>query len=407
MPSNSSVPPIEFSDDGIVLPSELSILDAVQHDIDIAFGGGLSFNLETPQGQLASSLSAVIADKNNEIAYLINQMDPRYSSGRFQDGFARLYFLERKPATSTAVTATLTGIPFVVIPVGALAQDTSGNQYALVGAVTIGSGGTVEGIFQNVLPGPIPCAPNTLIRIYQSFPGWDAINNDAEGVLGRDVESPTDFEFRRKNSVSINGHGSLPAIYSSVYAVPNVLDVYATENATGAVVSMGSNGYSLKANSLYIAVVGGTDEDVAKAIWLKKNLGCNMNGNTFATVFDTSGYQTPFPQYTVQFQRPSVVPIYFHVEIVNSVNLPSDIGVQVQSAILGRFIGADGFSRERIGGTVYASRYYGAVSLIMDNLGLLTITVGLDAVGAVLDTLPIGIDEVPTLNTSNIEVTLI
>ena len=116
----SSVPKIEFTDAGLVVPTEAAVLSGVQSDMDAAFGGGLNPALETPQGQLASSQTAVIADKNAEIALVVNQVDPQYSSGRFQDAIGRIYFLTRKGATATSVQATITGLVGGVVPAGTL-----------------------------------------------------------------------------------------------------------------------------------------------------------------------------------------------------------------------------------------------------------------------------------------------
>ena len=59
----TNVPKIQITDSGLKLPTHQEILSGVLADINAAFGGGLNTeSLETPQGQLASSLAAVIAD---------------------------------------------------------------------------------------------------------------------------------------------------------------------------------------------------------------------------------------------------------------------------------------------------------------------------------------------------------
>ena len=80
--SNSSVPVIAFAPTGPVIPVESAILAGVQADMNAAFGGNLNPSLTTPQGQLATSLAAIIANKNAEIAYYLNQTDPATASGR-------------------------------------------------------------------------------------------------------------------------------------------------------------------------------------------------------------------------------------------------------------------------------------------------------------------------------------
>ena len=403
--SLSSVPKIQFTPAGLVIPAETDVLAGVQADINAAFGGGLNPALETPQGQLASSQAAVIGDKNNEFALFVNQVDPQYSADRFQDAIGRIYFLTRKPATPTTVQATVNGLAGTVIPGGTLAQDTSGNTYACSGNVTIDATGSVTAEFQNIETGPIPCAAGTLTQVYQAIPGWDAITNAADGTMGSDVESRADFEYRRKNSVAKNGTGTPQAIYAEVFALADVLDVYVKDNPTGSAVNTGSTNYPIAAHSVYVAVVGGADADIASAIWRKKDLGCDTNGNTSATVVDPSGYSYPQPSYSIKFQRPASLAVKFAVRIVNDPSLPSNIVTLVKNAIIARFNGADGTTRERIGATILASRYYGAVVSVASNVSLLDVLIGTSS--PTLTQINVGIDQRPTVSAADITVTLV
>lgn len=405
MPSPSSVPKIQFTPAGVVIPAETAILEGVQADMNAAFGGGLNPALETPQGQLASSQTAVIGDKNNEVALIVNQVDPQYSDGRFQDAIGRLYFLTRKPATATSVIATLGGAPGTIIPAGTLAQDTNGNTYASTGAATIGVGSTVDQEFQNVQTGPIPCAAGTLIQVYQAIPGWDTITNAAGGTMGQDVESRTDFETRRKNSVALNARSTPAAIYAAVFDVADVLDVYVIDNPTNAVVNTGSTNYPIAPHSVYVAAVGGVDADIAAAIWSKKDVGCDYNGNTTVTVTDASGYSYPQPQYVIKFQRPDALPVKFAVSLINDPLLPLDIVQKVKDAIVARFNGTDGTTRERIGALILASRYYGAVASVAPNVAVVSLLIG--TTSPTLGQVSVGIDQRPTLSESDIYVTLV
>lgn len=405
MSSDSSVPGLAFSDAGIAAPSDSAILAGVQADINSAFGGGVNPALETPQGQLASSLAAVVSDKNAELLHLANQFDPQFASGRFQDAIARLYFLTRKPATATVVAATVIGKAGVTIPAGTLAKDTAGNIYSLTGAVTIPSTGSASAEFANVAPGPIPCPAGTLTAVYQAIPGWDAVTNAAAGTLGAYVESRTDFETRRKNSVALNASGTPGAVYSAVFDVAGVTDCYVIDNPGGTAANYGATNYSIPAHCLYVAAVGGIDADIAAAIWRKKAPGCDLAGNTSVMVTDDSGYSYPAPSYIVKFQRPAPLAVKFAVQIVNAPGLPSDLATLVKAAIVARFNGADGTPRERIGGTVLASRYYGAVALAAPAAQVLSVQVGAPTANAAR--VSVGIDQRPTVTDADITVTLV
>ena len=403
--SSSSVPALTFTDAGVVLPTEGEILTGVMADIDAAFGGGLNPALETPQGQLATSQAAIVAEKNAEIAYISNQVDPQYASGRWQDAIGRIYFLTRKPATPTTVSCSLGGLAGTVVAAGTLAQDLNGETYALSGAVTIGATGVGAGEFQNITTGPVPCAAESLTKVYQAVPGWDTVTNAAAGTLGSDVETRAEFEYRRKNSVALNAGGTVGAIYANVFALADVVDVYVLDNPSASTVLAGATNYPLLPHSVYVAAVGGVDADVAAAIWKKKDVGCDYNGNTTAVVTDTSGYSYPQPTYTVKFERPAALPVKFAIRIVNDATLPSTVVALIKSAVLARFNGEDGTTRERIGATILASRYYGAVVGAADNISLLDILIGTVTPNAA--NIPVGIDQRPTLDAADISVTLV
>lgn len=410
--SDSSVPSMQLTAAGPVLPAETNILNGVLNDMNAAFGGDLvitnadgSPNLQTPQGQLASSLAAIIGDKNTQIAAVINNIDPDTAADRWQDAIGRIYFLDRLPATSTTVVVTCVGLAGTAIPVGAQVVDASGNIYGCTGAGTIPAGGSIDLEFAAQDTGPIVLASGGITGIYKAIPGWDTATNANAGVTGSNVESRADFEYRRKQSVALNAAGSLPSIYANVFAADNVTDVYVTENTTSNPVVNGS--VTLPPHSLYVAAVGGLDSDVAAAIWKKKPPGADYCGNTSGTVTDTSGYALPYPTYTVKFQRPPAQPVYFNINIANTSGLPADIVTQIKNAIVSAFAGGDNGPRVRIGATVYASRFYAPiVNLKPGYVEILSLQMGLTAATATQNALNLDIGYVPTIDLSYITVNL-
>lgn len=362
---STNVPQIQWTEQGLVVPSEAAVLLGVQEDLNAAFGGNLNFtNLFTPQGQLASSLAAVISNTYALFVMLVNGVDPDLNSGFMQDVIGRIYFLNREQGTPTVVECTCVGIAGTIIPTGALAQDQAGNIYNCVEGGVIPIGGSIVLEFQNNLLGPIPCPASTLTIIYQAVPGWESITNPAQGVLGTNVESAEAFEFRREQSVAANAHGSAPAIYGAVIDLPGVTDAYVIENFTNGTVDTGSTLFPLVAHSVFVGVIGGVPQDIANAIWTKKDLGCNMNGNTTETVVDPN-YAFPQPSYSITFNNNAENPVVFDftVNIKNSSALPSTIVADVTAAITGQFNGTlPGSQRVRIGSLLLVSNFVGAVA---------------------------------------------
>lgn len=405
MPSTSSVPPISFTSTGVQLPTDSDILAGAFADLDAAFGGGLNMtSLTSPGGQLATSLTAIVSDKNAEVATVVTQIDPQYSDGVWQDALAKLYFLTRKEATATVVTCTVGGLAGTTIPAGqALAQDGNGETYYNASAITIGAAGTASATFINQSTGPIACAANTLTRVYRAYPGWETITNPAPGVLGRDLENRIDFEARRRNSVAANGVGSAEAVYGAVAALDGVSDLYVYDNKTGAPVAAGETSYSVPAHTIVASVVGGADADIADAIWRKNGSG-GTAGNVSVSIVDTeTGYSPPYPEYSVSFLRPASTLVHFKVTVAANPLLPADIVSIIQSAILARFTGADGGARARIGAAIYGSNYYAPVVAIDSSVSVLSIQVGLAADPTGFSVV-MGIDQAPVVSAASIQV---
>lgn len=376
----TNVPPIQFTNLGVVIPSAQAVLAGVIADFQAAFGGNLNLSatdtatLSTPQGQLASSIAAVISNTYEKFLYQSTQTDPAFAQGRWQDAIARIYFLERNPSQPTVVAALCTGLAGTVIPEGSIAVAEDGNLYVCTGGGTIPVGGSITLSFACQVPGPIGCPSGSLNQIYQAIPGWDSITNPEDGVLGNDVESRAAFEDRRAASVAKNSVGPLPAVLGAVLAVANVLDAYVTDNDSDSPVVVG--GVLLAAHSLYVAAVGGDAQAIAKAIWSKKIPGCSYNGNTTETVYDTLGYSEPFPSYQVSFETPDPLPILFEVQLSNSAQVPADAATLIQNAIIDAFGGGDGGPRARIGSTIYASRFIAPIAALGPWVQVVSLQIG-------------------------------
>ena len=370
----TNVPAIQWTANGPVLPTEAQILSGAQQDLNAAFGGKLNPSLETPQGQIATSTTAIVADKNSQLALIASMVNPDTAIGRWQDAIGRIYFLTRIPAAGTVVQAQCVGVPGTPINIGDQAKDTNGYIYACTQAGEILPSGTVTLEFTNTTVGPIPCAAGALSVIYQAKPGWDTISNSAAGVEGNLVESRQAFEIRRRASVALNANGSVQSVRANVLAVPGVLSCYAIDNPTNAPVTVG--GYTLAANSIYVAVVGGVANAVAQAIWQKKSAGCSYNGNTTVTVYDTSYATYPQPSTQVNFEVPAALPLAFNVQIKANPLLASNIAALIQPAIVASAAGQDGGPPFEIGSTVFASRFYANVAAQDPNCEVVSIQVG-------------------------------
>ncbi|HCP1671897.1 TPA: baseplate J/gp47 family protein [Escherichia coli] len=404
---NTAVPDVTITENGLSVPDIADVLAGRLTDMSTALGGGASQSLSSPQGPIAQSDTEIIAQEYDKLLCLFNQINPDFSTGRFQDGIGRIYFMERIAAQGTVVTATCIGQVGTTIPAGSTAVDTSGYIYQSIDNAVIPSSGSVDVQFVNTTTGPIPCAAGSLNQIYRAVSGWDAVNNTSPGVVGVDVESRIAFETRRRQSVARNSRNQDASTLAALLATDGVLDAYVWSNRTAETVNKGTTNFPILAHSVYICVYGGADTDVAESIFNTYNPGANMNGNTTFTVYDNVNYMPPYPSYVMQWQKASPTRVYFKVNVDASLNPPSDITKQVKEMIVTVFNGGyEGIGKARIGSTINAGKYYAPViSISPDTVGILSLEVSLD--GSLYGpAVTMGIDQVPTIQESDITVTL-
>jgi hypothetical protein len=358
--ADTNVPSVSFNTGlGFIAPTGPAILAGVEADVNAAFGSNLDFNLNTPQGQLASSWGAIIANADQIFVYYSNQVDPAFASGRFQDAIGRIYAMTRLPAIATSLNVTCLGLTGAVIPLGSLVQDPAGNVYSSSGSATIGASGTVGVTFICTVAGPIGIPSS--VSIFQAVAGWDSALV-ISGVVGQDVENRTQFEQRRLASVAGNSFGAVGSIIGAVAAVPGVVDYYGQDNATGANLVIGD--ITIPPGSFYIAVAGGDPTAVAEAIFSKKAPGAGMVGNTTVTVYDTNPLLSVPVPYQITYEIPADLQIMFAIQIANSAQVPPDAGTLIQNAVIAAFAGEDGGPRARIGSTLYATRYVAPINAL-------------------------------------------
>lgn len=110
----------------------------------------------------------------------------------------------------------------------------------------------------------------------------------------------------------------------------------------------------------------------------------------------------------MQWQRAVTTRVCFSVSLDSSLNPPSDITTQVKAMITKVFNGNyDGIEKARIGATINSGKYYAPViSISPDTVGILSLQVSLDGI-TYHPSVTMGIDQIPTIQDSDITVTLV
>lgn len=366
----------------------------------------LNTDPETPQGQIIDSQVATVNQKDSEVLYLAQQFDPRTAEGRFQNALAEIYFIKRKPAINSYAMCTINGRAGTQIDAGALIESKiDGTQWSLDQNVTIPANETITAKFTCLTDGAISASAGTLTKIVTTVTGWDTVTN-ATAIVGSLEESQSAFEQRRKDSVSLNARSTVNAVYANVAQCDGVIAVYAVDNKKN--ISETIDNYTLTPHSIFVSVIGGENEDIAKAIYNNLSAGCDYNGNTSVDI--TNEYSGAVE--TVKFYRPDVFNIYVKVQIQNSASLQNDYENIVKQAIYNNFYGLDSTKinnepllRLKMNDDLYSSRFTPSI-LNAGITNVLTVQLSLDG-SEWVNNIHIPITANPTLDLNNIIIEVI
>lgn len=388
---------------GIELPSTQEIREDLGEKIQQAFQTSpndplLNIEPSSPMGQVLDLIVAEIEAKNSEIAFLANMANPETATGKYLDALAALYGLDRKISEPTVVNCVLTGLKGTVIPYGAIAQDTLGNQYrhSAANGAQIDDTGSVTTTFTAINHGPLEVAAGSVNRIVTTIAGWDSITNPTAGVIGRDEETDAELRNRMIESYAVNATGYVEAIEANLAALEGVLDVRVLENPTNAEITQ--YGVSIEPHSILIAIVGGEDSDIARTIYQRKDAGCGTTGDYEVQFIDETYYNATYNYKIVRPQNQSLkISVTFFGTSMNETEKNNVIQAIIQDA-LGQGVN----DRISLASTVYASRFYQAIqSQTSAPIAQIQVGLGAEALGSSVQ-IPANIE--PTISESDVSI---
>ena len=396
-----TIPPLQITDTGIKAPPTNEVIDGVWEMFKKAFGKDMNTAMNTPQGQLVTSLAAIITDERNQMINLLNQFDPRYAQGIWQDGLGYIYFMTRKHATHSSVEIVLTGLAGTTIAAGTLFNDVNGNTWQTTQKTIIGNDGSATAHALCTRSGIVEAAPDTITTIPKAISGLDRITNPYAAIAGVNEESRIDFEKRRYASVAINSKNTNASTYGAVADLADVKDVFVIDNPTDETIRVGATNYPVIRNSILVSVIGGDDKTIARTILTKAGSGCSFNGNTECVIADTENFPVRPPTYKVKFLRPALVPVFFQVTVADRDLLSYQDSEAVKEAIIKAF--SSGTAKATIGQPIIASKFICPVAAAIPHLSIVSLKISKEQENW-LDMLNIGVDEFPTTTTYQIKI---
>ena len=225
--------------------------------------------------------------------------------------------------------------------------------------------------------GSIAALSGSINEIITPVAGLDSIINFLDAEEGREIETDTELRIRRFENVRIIGAATVEAIRARILNdVENVDQCKVYENEEDYTDTEGRPPHSVEA-----LVLGGSDQDIAKELWLVKAGGIKTFGSTAIVIYDSM--DNP---HTMNFSRPVEVNIWVRLTLVTDGSFPPNGEQQITNGILE--LATQSFD---IGDDVLIQKLYCPIYQVA---GVISVLVEISGVTApVYDTVNIPIDE--------------
>lgn len=393
------IPTVKITPEGMDAPSREEVTAGLWNMFRQAFGENLTIDDRTPQGQLVTSLTAILRDRDDQLIELGNNFDPRYAVGKFQEALGAVYFLERGEPKPSVVQLEFMGSDGAPVPIGTKSLDDNGHEWVTTQAGAVDASGTVLLWAECTEVGPITASPGTINQLVDAPANIDRVENLGPAAPGSLEESRVDYELRRAESVAANGKNTNYNVLGAVFSLPGVIDCYVIDNPTDSTVNVGVTNYPMPRHSLLVSVVGGDDMEIAEQVLIKGGTGCTFVGNTHVVYHDTSlGYQTP-PEYDIYFERPTTVQVYFRLVVADMGAVTINAQNEARQSIVRQ--SQSGENKFRINSRIIAQNY---VCEIGRSLGVVNIDISTDGT-TWQKSIQFGVDQFPVVNVNDITIT--
>jgi len=304
----------------------------------------ISTTLNTQPTEPFGLLNGIFASKLSELWELAEAINagrfPLSSEGFQLDGVTSITGTRRADATKGRVTLTLTATSACVVPKNSIVQvvGDASNRWKTLADVTFVGAGSQDVLADAEIAGVYVANTGTITVIVTAVAGWSAVTNAAPAVPGTEIDTDPQLRIRREQELAIAGSGTVNAIRADLLQVAGVTGATVFDNPTNAVDEDGLPPHSVEA-----LVLGGTDADVAAALFETLGAGKGTVGGVTEIVTDSQGMA-----HYISFSRPTSIDMLVEIDlIVDSQTYPANgddlVADAVAAFILALPVGNDVF----------------------------------------------------------------
>lgn len=286
--------PNQINANGLTVMTRAELVAQFTAAFQAIYGADINLDSDTPDGQMLNIFVQAVLDQQDLLVQIYNQFDPDNAIGTVLDQRVAINGIQRQAGTYTKTNVTIVasqalnlyGLDQSANPVYTVA-DNAGNKWLLEETQTIASPGSYVYSFRAEKPGAVLTIPNTITVPVSVVLGVTSINNPTTyTTLGINEESDAALKIRRQKSVSLSSQGYLAGLLAALLNINGVTSAFVYENNTGATDADG-----IPSHSIWVIVQGGTDAEIAQAIYNKRNAGVGMKGAESVLLTQVDGTQ--------------------------------------------------------------------------------------------------------------------
>lgn len=292
-----------IDDAGLHIPTYADIRDDLVEQFKSIYGQDIYLENDSQDYQMISVFALKTYDTMQLLQIVYNNHSPKTAVGTGLDSLVKLNGIRRKEASHSTCEVILTGTQGTTIAAGVV-EDEAGNQWTLPENIVF-TGSTMQVTATCETLGAIEAAAGSINKIVNPQKGWTAVTNNDVAIPGKPVETDEQLRYRQTLSVAIPSRNMLESTIAGIASVVGVTRYRVYDNDTNETDANGIPGHSIAA-----IVEGGTDDDVAEQIYLRKGPGGGTYGTIEVTFTASEGSNT-----TIRFSRPSYVGIDVDIKI--------------------------------------------------------------------------------------------
>jgi len=383
---------LEFTTSGLTIDTLNELLISLEAGYKSIYGSDIDVSSNTPDGQKIGIDAKSTQDIEQLILNLYNNLDPDFAQGIFLNVLTKNCGIKRIAGTQSSALVNIVTTQSVTLPSDYSLIDINNNVWSVEKSQVIPIGTTSINFLCTTF-GAITAKAGNINEQDTIILGITSVNNPADANVGTDEETDEDLRVRRIKSTEFAANSTIGSIYAQLNNVNGVSDALIDDNDS----SKQNIVKDIAPNTIWCVVDGGSDNDVAQAIYRDKTAGCGFKGSTVITIRENTAFANRVNTKLVRFDRVKDIPLYIKLQAKRKdVNIPLDLNAIKNAIAIKSYI---------INETCIVSALYDFAYMAGNNFYLYDMQASADNVTFINSFINAGYDEKFTIDISNITIT--